>query len=118
MSVSLLTSQDATGDSRDSLDLANVVVGEVIIAGGVQELWVTEGSPKLGGDRGISLLYGLGTNVKALRHKSSVPEHTHPIQDKVCMIMDALCPKGTFWIPKSSTYGKSGGSKDVLMTPA
>jgi len=96
MSVSLLTCQDATGHSRDSLDLANVVVCEVIIAGGVQELGVTEASPKLGGDRAISPLYGLGTNVKALRHKSPVPEHTHPIQDMVCMIINALCPKGTF----------------------
>lgn len=73
---SLCTCQDAAGDPRDSLDVRDVVVGEVLVAGGVEGLGVAEGPPQLGGDGVVVDLHHLGAHVVRFRQQRSVSQNT------------------------------------------
>ena len=76
------TCQDSTHDARDALDLSQVVVDEVLVAGGVEERWIAEHAPQLGGDCPIGCLNGLGTHVEGLPHQSAVPQDAHTGEQK------------------------------------
>ena len=83
------TCQDATGDAWDALDLRDVVVGEVLVAGGVEGLGVAEGPPQLGGHRVVVYLHHLGAHVVRFRQQRSVSQNTDPV---------AVSPQGAFWL--------------------
>lgn len=76
------TCQDATGDPWDALDLTHIVGNEVLVTGSIEERWITEHAPQLGGDCPISCFNGLGTHIKALPHQCAVPQDTHTAEKK------------------------------------
>lgn len=60
-----LTQEDAAGHTRDALDLREVVLGEVVVAGGAGRGAVAEEAPECGGPRAVVRGEDLGTDVKA-----------------------------------------------------
>lgn len=79
---SFLTCQDAAGDAGNTLHLRNVVVAEILVTGGVEELRVTEKSPEFGGNCTIGWLDGFCTDIKALRYQRPITKHAYPTQSK------------------------------------
>lgn len=66
--VCMYTLQNATGDAWNALYLCHVVVGEVAVAGGIEELGVTEETPEFGSDCYIVFLNHFSAYIKAFPH--------------------------------------------------
>ncbi len=78
--MAVFTAQNATHNSGDSLHFRDVVVGEIAVAGGVQELGVAEQPPEFGGDRGVFSLDDLRAHIEAFPNQSPVSQHTHSVE--------------------------------------
>lgn len=73
-----LTQQDATGHTRNALDLCDIVSGEVLITGGIEEAGGAEKAPELCGHCLISFPSQLGTDIKAMARQCAVPQEADP----------------------------------------
>lgn len=89
------TCQDSAGHPRDALDLRHVVGCEVLVACSIEERWVTEHAPQLGGDNcPISCLSGFGTHIKRLPHQSTVAQKTHTAGKRSTKCLSGHCCSG------------------------
>lgn len=111
-----LTSQDPAGDPRDSLYLCDIVVHKILITGGVQGLGVTERPPQFGCDGFVVYFHDLSADVVPFRNERSVSQDANAAK-KAHRSVTAHCQRGPN-VREQVTYGKTGGSTAVLMTPA
>lgn len=72
------TFDEATGSTRDALDLRDIVSGEVFITGGIEEARGAEKAPQLCGHRLISFPSQLGTDIKAVARQRAVTQEADP----------------------------------------
>lgn len=72
------TFDEATGSARDALDLRDIVSGEVLITGGIEETGGTEKAPEPCGHRLISFPSQLGTDIKTMARQCAVPQEADP----------------------------------------
>lgn len=62
----VLTLDEAAGSARDALDLSDIVHGEILIAGGIEEAGGAEKLPELGANCLVPLHHHLGAEVEAM----------------------------------------------------
>lgn len=72
------TFDEATGSTRNALDLGDIVSGEVLITGGIEEAGGTEKAPELCGHCLISFPSQFGTDIKAMARQRAVPQEAYP----------------------------------------
>lgn len=78
--MAVFTAQGATHNTWDALYFCDVVIGEIAVAGCVQELRVAEEPPEFGGDRGVFSLDDLRTHIETFPNQSPVSQHTHSVE--------------------------------------
>lgn len=69
----ILTQEDTTGHTRNALDLSDIVLHKVLIAGGSQAGAVAEEAPERGGYRAIADNLHFGTGIKVAIRQRAVP---------------------------------------------
>lgn len=72
------TFDEATGSTRNALDLRDIVSGEVLITGGIEESGGAEEAPEPCGHCLISFPGQLGTDIKAMARQCAVPQEADP----------------------------------------
>lgn len=116
-----VTCQDAATNPWDTLYLCDVVAGEVFITSCVEGIRITERSPQFCSDSFIVYFNDFSTDVVSFRDESSIPQEadaTKKVNKSIIGVYVDWTPLETLTNKKQFTYGKTGGSMAVLMTPA